>query len=86
MYEIIISKSAERELKKLSLDVYQSVKQIIYSLADNPRPFGVETMTKYGKGRHYRVRIGDYRIIYKIHDEVVTVEIVKVGHRREIYK
>jgi mRNA interferase RelE/StbE len=86
MYEIVITKSAERELKKLPLKIYQEVRTLIFSLAENQRPYGVETMTNYGKGRHYRVRTGDYRVIYQVHDETITVEIVKVGHRREIYK
>lgn len=86
MYEIIINSSADRELRKLTPQVYQEVRALIFSLAEDPRPYGVETLTNYGKGRHYRVRSGDYRVIYQVHDETITVEIVKVGHRRDIYK
>lgn len=68
------------------MQIYQDVRILIFSLAENPRPYGVETLTKYAKGRHYRVRTGDYRVIYQVHDETITIEIVRVGHRRDIYK
>jgi mRNA interferase RelE/StbE len=86
MHKIVIRSSAERELKKLPIKIYQNVRTLIFSLAENPRPYGVETLTDYGKEKHYRVRNGDYRIIYQIHDDIITIEIVKVGHRRDIYK
>jgi mRNA interferase RelE/StbE len=85
-YKIELATSAERDLKKLTKDVYLQVRKIIYELAENPRPHGVETLTSYGKGKHYRVRSGNYRIIYQIFDDIVSVQVVKIGHRREIYE
>ena len=56
----------------------------IDSLAENPRPPGVEKLS--GREDSYRVRVGDYRIIYRIHDKVLLIVIVEVGHRREVYR
>ena len=53
-------------------------------LADNPRPRGVEKLE--GRENRYRIRVGDYRVIYEIHDEVLLVLVVRIGHRREVYR
>jgi mRNA interferase RelE/StbE len=55
----------------------------ISELADEPRPPGAEKLEGYD---YWRVRSGDYRIVYSIEDEVLTVVIVRVGHRREVYR
>ena len=62
---------------------YERVKKSIYNLADNPRPFGYKKL----KGRNaYRIRKGNYRIIYEIEDKIITVTIINVGHRKNVYK
>jgi len=53
-------------------------------LVDDPRPHGVEKMS--GERNAYRIRVGDYRIIYEIHDAVLIVVVVRVGHRRAVYR
>jgi mRNA interferase RelE/StbE len=69
-------------LDKLSDDIADELLDAIESLAANPRPSGCKKL----KGREgYRIRKGDYRIIYNIIDNVLTVDIIAVGHRREIY-
>ncbi|MGA0557011.1 type II toxin-antitoxin system RelE family toxin [Larkinella sp. VNQ87] len=56
--------------------------EAIKALADNPRPFGCKKL----KGRKgYRIRVGDYRVVYEINDGILVVLIIDVGHRREIY-
>jgi len=55
----------------------------ITTLAENPRPMGCE---KLSGGEKYRMRQGVYRILYEIHDDMVTVVVVKIGHRREVYR
>jgi len=62
----------------------QRVSAAISALADDPRPHGSEKLSG-AKDRH-RFRIGDYRVVYGIGDEVLTVWVVKVGHRREVYR
>jgi len=53
-------------------------------LANNPRPFGSDKLA--GPEELYRVRVGDYRIVYQIQDEALLVLVVKIGHRREVYR
>jgi mRNA interferase RelE/StbE len=81
-YQIEITNFAERKIKKLEEQLRSEVIGLIYKLAENPRPHGCKKL----KGREaYRVRLGDYRIIYEIRDKVLIVSIVDVGHRKEIY-
>ncbi len=76
--------AALRGLKALSADVRRRIKPKIDALADNPRPPGVEKLS--GHERRYRMRVGDYRIIYSIEDQVLLVLIIRLGHRREVYR
>ena len=63
--------------------VAKLMKSAMYSLADNPRPYGYKKL----RGESgYRIRVGDYRIVYEIFDDIVTVEIIKINHRKEVYK
>ena len=82
-YSITIKKKALKVLEKISEPDYSKVKITIYALANNPRPIGYEKL----KGRDgYRVRQGNYRIIYEIYDNVLVIDVVAIGHRRDIYK
>jgi len=82
-YSLVIKRSAERELRTIPKPDLRMVTVRIRGLAQNPRPVGSEKLS--GQDR-YRVRQGDYRIVYAVHDETRTVEIVKIGHRREVYR
>ena len=82
-YSIAFKQSVTKDLRPLpKWDVARILKRI-NSLVDNPRPPGCEKLS--GQER-YRVRQGVYRILYGIQDEEVVVTIVKVGHRRDVYK
>ena len=82
-YRIAFKQSVTKDLRPLpKRDVARILKRI-NSLVDNPRPPGCEKLS--GQER-YRVRQGVYRILYEIQDEEVVVTIVKVGHRRDVYK
>ena len=83
-YTVIIERSALRDLKRLPAQVRRRTDEHILALADNPRPHGVEKLS--GSDCSYRIRVGDYRILYEIHDDILHVLIVKVGHRREVYR
>lgn len=83
-YRLDYKHSVEKDLKKLPKPARQAVVAKIYALAKNPRPVGYTRLR--GLLDLYRVRQGSYRIIYQIHDEVLTVLIIKVGHRKDIYK
>ena len=82
-YSVVIKKSAERELRALPKEDLRRVVDRIRALAGDPRPHNNEKIT--GQER-YRIRQGDYRIVYAVDDEGRTVEIVKIGHRREVYR
>jgi mRNA interferase RelE/StbE len=82
-YELTFRKSVARDLRPLPKQDVVRILRRIRSLADDPRPAGCEKLS--GQER-YRVRQGRYRIIYEIEDTRLTVLVVKVGHRREIYR
>ncbi len=82
-YSLVIKKSAERELRTIPKPDLRRVTERMRGLAQDPRPTGSEKLS--GQDR-YRVRQGDYRIVYAIDDETRAVQVVKVGHRREVYR
>jgi len=82
-YVIQILPRAERQLAALEKNAYEIIKSKIASFADNPRPPGCHKL-KDRPG--WRIRAGDYRILYDIDDGVRIVAILEVGHRREIYR
>jgi mRNA interferase RelE/StbE len=81
-YEVLFVRSAEKEMNRLPGTVHTRLSKRILSLEDNPRPRGVRKLS----GREeYRLRVGDYRILYLIDDRNNLVTILAVGHRREVY-
>jgi len=82
-YRIEVAPAALRQLRKLDQPARCRIQAAIELLADNPRPPGAKKLVG-GEGE-WRVRTGDYRIIYQIHDGCLVVLVVSVGHRREIY-
>ncbi|MDR3554025.1 MAG: type II toxin-antitoxin system RelE/ParE family toxin [Syntrophobacteraceae bacterium] len=83
-YKIEFSTSADKALAKLAAPVRQRIADRITKLAENPRPRGAKKLA--GAAEYLRVREGDYRIIYQVKDAVLTILIVRMGHRREVYK
>ncbi|MGZ8551501.1 MAG: type II toxin-antitoxin system RelE family toxin [Chitinophagaceae bacterium] len=83
MYQLVIEKYAQKQLQRIAPSQIPSIKKTIGALANNPRPAGFKKLKGVDA---YRVRSGDYRIIYEIHDKIVTVVVVDIGHRRDIYK
>ncbi len=84
-YRIEFRPAARRDLKDLPKDVVDRVGRKISALAENPRPLGVEKLSGSEEG-FYRIRIGDYRVLYTIQDKVLLIIIIKVRHRREVYR
>ena len=82
-YAIQILPRAERQLAALEANVYTTIKSKIAGLADDPRPPGCRKL-KDRSG--WRVRAGNYRILYDIDDRIRVVAILEVGHRREVYR
>ena len=82
-YRLLIKSSAAKELEGLPLKDRRRVATRLRRLASDPRPTGTEKLAGQGK---YRLRQGDYRILYSVDDAALTVVIVKIGHRREVYR
>ena len=82
-YHIIIEKTARKELQKINRNEQISITQSILSLANEPRPVGCIKL----KGREaWRIRIGDYRVIYEIKDNQLIIVVITIGHRKDVYK
>jgi mRNA interferase RelE/StbE len=82
-YRLLLKKSAERELRKTPKADLQRITERINELAAAPRPSGSEKLAGQDS---YRIRQGDYRIVYTVDDDQKLIEIIKVGHRREVYR
>ncbi len=84
IYEIVISEKAAKELRKIPNNYFNSIMQHIKALSINPRPNGYKKLTGYDSC--YRIRIGSYRVIYSVENDILTITIIKVGHRQSVYE
>jgi mRNA interferase RelE/StbE len=83
-YEIVFARSARKELQALSNDVAVRILEKIGSLASNPRPSACKKLS--GHSNLWRLRVGDYRIIYTIYDDKLIIDISVIRHRSEAYR
>lgn len=82
-YQVQIIPTVEGEMDKLTGSIHARISRRVLSLEDNPRPRGTRKLS----GREeYRLRVGDYRVLYTIDDKECAVTVFAVGHRREIYR
>lgn len=82
MYQLLITKYAQKQLEKIPEREYKKIVVLIRSLAANPRPFGYIKL----KGEDaYRIRSGNYRVIYEIKDKMMVVSVIEVGNRKDVY-
>jgi mRNA interferase RelE/StbE len=84
VYEIVFAASAKREFRDLSPDVIERILPKIRDLANNPRPPGCKKL--HGYRDRWRIRIGDYRVVYAISDTSKRVDVTRIAHRREVYE
>ena len=84
MYEVLIERSVERDLKSLPNSLFHRIVPRIRALADNPRPSGCHKLA--GSKNDWRIRIGDYRVVYEIDDVRKVVRIFRIRHRRDVYR
>lgn len=84
MYTLLIKRSAERDLRKLPRPIFQRVNEKILALRGVPQPRGARKLVGALEG--WRIRVGDYRVLYQIDDDAQTVTVVRVKHRREVYR
>jgi mRNA interferase RelE/StbE len=82
-YKLQIKKSAEKELRKIPKRELIKIINKIQNLSEDPHPVG---SIKISNQEKYRLRIGNYRVLYKVEDNILTIFIIKVGHRKDIYR
>ena len=82
-YTVVVTQTAEKELHKLPLRTIEKVVMLLKSLEENPRPAGCKKLKGYRN--LWRIRVGDYRIIYAIEEVVLLVDVREIGHRKDIY-
>lgn len=82
-YSILLTRSAAKELEAVPMNDRRRIVRRIAALADDPRPAGVEKLSGDNK---FRVRQGDYRILYEIVDAELIVTVVRIGNRRDVYR
>jgi len=82
-YQVTVTPAADRSIAKLPREVRRRITEHLVALAENPRPPGSIKLTGQDA---YRIRVGDYRIIYTIQDDRLIVLVVDVGHRRDVYR
>jgi len=81
-YRVRVNRRAQKKLAKIPDPYYSNIKKAILNLAENPRPVGYRKLS----GRNgYRIRVADYRIIYEIADDLLLVEVIELGHRKDVY-
>lgn len=84
MFEVLLERSAEKDLRRLPESIHDRIVRTINALSRNPRPPGCRKLS--GGKDDWRIRIGDYRVIYEIADANQIVRINRVRHRREVYR
>lgn len=83
-YSVVIKSSAQKELDALDDAVFRRIDRRIVALAENPRPAGCKKLKGYKD--QWRIRIGDWRVVYVIDDSAERVSITRVAHRRDVYE
>lgn len=83
-YRVEIARRALKSIQALPKKEQQRVRAAIELLADTPRPPGCVALK--GESSAYRVRVGDYRVVYEIHDALLLIQVVRVGHRGQVYR
>ena len=84
LYEVFLSKAIRKQLASLPVFIHNKIIEDISALATIPRPAGCKKLKGYKNA--YRIRVGDYRIIYEVGDKALRILIIAVGHRRDIYE
>jgi len=83
-YTILLDSAVSRQLRKLPVEVSQKLDEAIRSLADEPRPSGCVKLEN--SKNSYRIRVGNFRVVYIVDDAIRIVNVVEAGNRRDMYK
>ncbi|MDY6823719.1 MAG: type II toxin-antitoxin system RelE/ParE family toxin [Thermodesulfobacteriota bacterium] len=83
-YSIVWKQSAQKELQKVNKKAIPKIIQAVEALSLEPHPAGSRKL--HGADHTYRLRTGSYRIVYSVYPDIITIEIIRVGHRKDIYR
>lgn len=83
-YKVIIERRPQKALGKLPNQIQRRIRKALFALAEEPRPRGARQLK--GDEDAYRIRVGDYRVIYEIRDKVLVVLVIRIAHRSKAYK
>ncbi len=83
-YRVEWKQSAQKELRKLQRDLILRILNVVETLVEDPYPPGSRKL--HGAEYTYRLRVGDYRIVYLVYSDLRKIEIVKIGHRKDVYR
>jgi len=83
-YQLIILPKAEKALRKLSLEIFLKIDEAILELPNNPRPAGCKKLS--GFQDTYRIRVGNFRILYRNEDKELIIEVIRIADRKDVYK
>jgi mRNA interferase RelE/StbE len=84
VYEVLLSKAARKQLAAFPVFIHNKLIEDISNLSSLPRPAGCKKLRGYKNS--YRIRVGDYRIIYEIEDKLLRILVIAIGHRKNIYE
>jgi mRNA interferase RelE/StbE len=84
VYEVFLERRAQSDLDRLAPDVFRRIIRAVKGLASDPRPSGCRKLI--GSQSGWRIRVGDYRVVYEVDDKVKAVRVMFVRHRREAYR
>ena len=82
-YRVELAKGVEKDLRKIPARQVEKISTAIHKLSLNPKPAGCVKLVGYDI--EYRIRVGDYRVIYQIHNSVLIILVIEIGHRKDIY-
>lgn len=90
-YKIVVTESAAKELKRIPAKMQDRIFEKIQDLAQEPKPYGHKKLKNFDmpgseQDDYYRIRVGDYRVIYTIENEQITIFIMKIAHRKDVYE
>jgi mRNA interferase RelE/StbE len=83
-YQITFARTAKKELLSLPKDIGEKILASIELLSINPRPYGCKKLVGYADA--YRIRVGDYRVVYTVIDSTLMIDIIRIGHRKDVYE
>jgi mRNA interferase RelE/StbE len=84
IYQVVVPKTVRKQIDALPADMFDRAEEVIRDLAEDPRPDGVVKMK--GSDQTYRIRIGNYRIVYEIYDKRLVILVLQCKHPREVYR